>query len=239
MYMQQYFCDQPIEVGKRYLFTKEQAHHAKDVLRMHHEKVRLVYDGIGYFADAYNGEDGFGADVYEQDERVNELDFDVILAIGELHKRDNFELVLQKATELGVKKIVPFESSRTVAKVKKEKQEKLLTRRNAIVLAASEQCKRNVVPVVCETVKLKKVMELEADTKLAPYENAYGKSRKISECLKGKTILVVVGPEGGFSESEMAEFEKHGFEAVTLGNRILRAETACMYAMSVIGEYSL
>lgn len=234
--MQQYFSDEPLVVGEPYIFTKEQAHHAKDVLRMHHERVRLVYDGIGYFADAYNSDQGFIGDVLEKDERINELSVDVTLAIGELHKRDNFELILQKATELGVKTIVPFESSRTVAKMKKDKQEKVLNRRRSIVLAASEQCKRNVVPVVTETVKLKKVMDLEADTKLAPYENAFGTSKFISESIKGKSILVVVGPEGGFSMQEMEEFEKHGFEAVTLGNRILRAETACMYAMSVIGE---
>ena len=50
--MQQYFSDTPLVVGQEYIFNENQAHHAKNVVRLHHEKIRLVYDGIGYFADA-------------------------------------------------------------------------------------------------------------------------------------------------------------------------------------------
>ena len=72
---------------------------------------------------------------------------------------------------------------------------------------------------------------------MAPYENAYGTSLFLSDVSDGKkSITIVIGPEGGFSEEEMTQFKKMGFEAVTLGSRILRAETASMYAVAVCSE---
>ena len=108
--MQQYFVDTPLHVGEDYIFTKEQAHHAKTVVRLDHEKVRLVYQGQAYFAEAYTKDKEFIAHVYEKDDSIHESLCDVTLAVA-LIRREKFELVLQKATELGVKRIVPFESS--------------------------------------------------------------------------------------------------------------------------------
>ena len=102
--MQQYFSDIPLAVGQEYIFNKDQAHHAKNVVRLHHEKIRLVYDGIGYFADAYSKGKDFVAMVLEKDERINEIGVEVTLAIG-LIRKEKFELVLQKACELGVTRI--------------------------------------------------------------------------------------------------------------------------------------
>lgn len=118
--MQQYFVDTPLHVGEDYIFTKEQAHHAKTVVRLDHEKVRLVYQGQAYFAEAYTKDKEFIAHVYEKDDSIHESLCDVTLAVA-LIRREKFELVLQKATELSVKRIVPFKAADVLCVLKKKR----------------------------------------------------------------------------------------------------------------------
>ena len=99
--MQQYFSDVPLFAGTTYEFTKEQAHHAGTVLRMHDETIRLVHDGKGYFARVYTEGKRVYAIVEKEDDMVNELPVDVTLCMA-LIRREKMELVLQKAAELGV-----------------------------------------------------------------------------------------------------------------------------------------
>lgn len=234
--MQQYFSDVPIEIGDEYIFDKRQAHHAKNVVRLENEKVRIVHDGIGYFATCYSSGKDFVAKIEEKDERVNEIGVELTLAVA-LIRKEKFELVLQKAAELGVTKIVPYVSSRCVVKYKKEKGDKVLSRYQDILLEASEQCKRNIVPEIVEPVKLSELTKYCSDVNLLPYENAYGGARYMSEIIdEKKSLTIVIGPEGGFSDDEVEELKVAGFETVTLGSRILRAETAAMYACSVASE---
>ncbi len=235
--MHQYFTNTPLTVGERYEFTKEQAHHVKNVLRMDGDRIRLVHEGKGYFAHVVNEDGKPSALVDSIDERVNELGCELTLAIA-LIRKEKFELVLQKATELGVTRIVPFVSSRCVVQPKKEKSDKQLARWQAIVLEASEQCKRNRIPEITSIQTLKEMSEIETQVKVTGYENAFGQSYFLSQVIQPDTssALVAIGPEGGFSEAEIAMLAEKGFLPVTFGNRILRAETAAMYACSVIAE---
>ncbi len=234
--MQQYFVDTPLEVGEDYVFTSSQAHHAKTVVRLDHETVRLVYQGKAYFAEVMMKDKQFIGHVYAQDENVHEMDCEVTLAIA-LIRKEKYELVLQKATELGVSRIVPFESSRCVVHAKKEKADKQKTRWQSILQEASEQCKRNRIPEITDIVSFKDLKDYLSEGNYACYENAYGKSSFLTECAKDKkSITIVIGCEGGFSPSEVEEMEKMGYEPITLGSRILRAETASMYACSILSE---
>lgn len=235
--MQQYFADKPLKTGEEYIFTKEQAHHARDVLRMNHERIRLVYDGKGYFADAYPRGREFAAMVESEDPNDNELSVSVTLCAA-LIRREKMEFVLQKAAELGVSRIVPFESSRCVVREKKEKSLRLKERWTAILREASEQCKRSRIPELTDITDFDHLKEYMGDANLAAYENAYGTGRMLSECLRGSSITVVIGPEGGFSKEEVEKLAAAGFEPVSLGSRILRAETASVYACSVIAEWA-
>lgn len=235
--MQQYFCDVPLSVGSVYDFTKEQAHHAGTVLRMHDETIRLVHDGKGYFATVFTEGKRVYATVDKEDERVNELPVDITLCMA-LIRREKMELVLQKAAELGVKHIIPFESSRCVVHERKEKKDKIMARWNSILLEASAQCKRNMVPQLSEVVPFSSLVNNDSDVRMLAFENAGYSAKKIRDVIHGASrIMVVIGPEGGFSEDEAEFLIRQGFDAVTLGNRILRAETAALYACSVIGEY--
>lgn len=234
--MQQYFCDAELAVGSVYEFTKEQAHHAGTVLRMHDETIRLVHDGKAYFGTVYSEGKRVYSTVDKEDDRVNELPVDITLCMA-LIRREKMELVLQKAAELGVKRIIPFESSRCVVHERKEKKDKLMARWNTILLEASAQCKRNVVPELLEVVPFSKLAGYESDVRMLAFENARYSGKKIKDVVKGAaSMLVVIGPEGGFSLEEAESLINCGFHAVTLGNRILRAETAALYACSVIGE---
>ncbi len=232
--MQQYFSDVPIEIGDEYIFNKNQAHHAKNVVRLENERVRIVYDGIGYFATCYSSGKDFVAKIEKKDERVNEIGTELTLAVA-LIRKERFEHVLQKAAELGVTKIVPYVSSRCVVKYKKEKGDKVLNRYKDILLEASEQCKRNLIPEIVEPVKIADLEDYCSEKNLLPYENAYGGTKYIGEALdKKESLTIVIGPEGGFSDDEVEMLKRMGFETVTLGPRILRAETAAMYACSVV-----
>ena len=132
---------------------------------------------------------------------------------------------------------MPYVSSRCVVKYKKEKGDKVLSRYQDILLEASEQCKRNIVPEIVEPVKLSELAKYCSDVNLLPYENAYGGARYMSEIIdEKKSLTIAIGPEGGFSDEEVEELKTAGFETVTLGSRILRAETAAIYACSVACE---
>lgn len=236
--MQQYFADTPLSIGGTYEFNKEQAHHAGTVLRIDHEEIRLVYDGIGYFAEGIKTRNGFSALVRRQDPNINELDLKVTVCVA-LIRRDKFELVLQKLTELGVSRIVPFESSRCVVHASSEKKEKLSARWNAIVLEASEQCKRNRIPEVTATVKFNHLDQSKSELNLAAYEKAGNTAPTITKLLdRQSSLTAVIGPEGGFSTQEVEQLEQMGYQCVSLGSRILRAETASIYVMSAAAEWS-
>ena len=232
--MQQYFSDTPLKVGEEYIFTKEQAHHARDVVRLREERIRLVYDGRGFFARAYPKGREFAAMVEAEDPWTNESAVDLTLVMA-LIRREKFELVLQKATELGVSRIVPMISSRCVVKAREEKAEKQLKRWQDICMEAARQCKRSRIPEVTDTIAFRGLQSLSAETKLAAYENAWGEAEPLAKALKtAKSAIVVIGPEGGFSDEEMQEFAAMGYTSVTFGPRILRAETAAIYACAVI-----
>lgn len=234
--MQQFFTNVPLYVGQDYIFTKEQAHHAKDVVRLDHETVRLVYDGKGFYAKAMMHENQFIARIFEEDTRVNEMQCELTLALA-LIRKEKFEFVLQKACELGVKRIVPFVSSRCIVHPKKEKLEKQKARWQTIVLEAAQQCKRNQVPIIEDILCFDALHTIKSEGNYACYENAYGEAMYLTDCAKNKkSMTIVIGCEGGFSKQEVEQMHAMGYASITLGSRILRAETAALYACSVISE---
>ena len=236
--MHQFFCDTPLQIGEPYILTKEQAHHAENVARLLNEKVRLVHSGEAWFGVLEKKDGKVTAMVTEKDENTHENRAEIILAMA-LIRREKFELVLQKATELGVTRIIPFESGRCVVRSKEEKAAKNRQRRMDIVREAAQQCKRNVIPEVSEAVSFDEMLKTEAECRMAAYENAYGSGSTLSQIIgKQKSFLIVIGPEGGFSEEEMDRMKAEGLIEVTLGSRILRAETAAISACALISELS-
>lgn len=166
----------------------------------------------------------------------NELPNKVIL-VASLIKGERMDLVLQKATELGVSEIVLLETERTIVKIKDESK---LNRFRKILKEASEQSKRLVIPTLEKVISINELKEINADVKLLAFEGEKGTSKsfvnQIQNVKPNESIAVVIGPEGGFSEKEVAKMNELGYTSVGLGKRILRAETASFYTLSVIGS---
>ena len=165
-----------------------------------------------------------------------ELNEDITLLFA-LTKGDRTDLVVQKATELGVKKIALIQSERTVVRYEEKDIAKKCARYQKIMKEASEQSHRLVVPTLLGIYNLKKLPKgVYSDLNYVAYEkDANDVEGSFKGLAKGKSITILVGPEGGFSEEEINMLVKQGFIRTSLGKRILRAETAAIYALSVIG----
>lgn len=161
-----------------------------------------------------------------------------------LPKGDKLETVIQKCTELGAARIVPFVSERTVVQYDAKKEAKRLERWQKIAKEAAEQSHRNRVPAIDAPISWKRLIELcgSFDLALLCYEKESGLKLRplLAQSLAGaaagepKRVLAIVGPEGGFTEKEAAEAVAAGCHSVSLGKRILRTETAGMACLTCI-----
>ncbi len=153
-------------------------------------------------------------------------------------KSDKLETVIQKAVELGAARIIPFESSRCIKRPKAEKQEKQTERLTRIAEEAAKQCGRSALPSVSQPLSYKEMLSMLAEYSLSLfcYEGEEDTSFKkaIQGLQSGESIAVIVGSEGGFSPEEAALAKAAGARSVTLGKRILRCETAPLFALSCI-----
>ncbi len=156
-----------------------------------------------------------------------------------LPKATKMDLIIQKATELGVMGITPIITERVIIK-NELKEFKKIDRWNKIALEACKQSKRTIIPKVNEPVEFS-VLLGEADSYdliVVPYENKENFGIKAMICkLKNKNIknvAIVIGPEGGFEEEEIEKLSSLGSEIVTLGPRILRTETAGFVCASLL-----
>lgn len=147
-----------------------------------------------------------------------------IIAAVSIIKRDHFELIVQKLTELGVDTIVPIIASRTI------KQSVRLNRLDMISVEALEQCGGTKKVTILDPITLEKCLQNFPITSV--YFHPDGK--KVSDISLSEKIVMYIGPEGGWSEIDETLFKNHGVVSATLGNRILRSETA-----AIIGAHTL
>lgn len=219
----------------------EEAHHITNVLRLKEGTMVALFDGFGFKTL------GILVDVTNEkvmvelinDQVVNtEPDLEVTL-YQSLPKKDKFELIIQKATELGVYSIVPVITKRTIIHIDNEKAKKKLERWNKIAQEACKQSGRAYVPQISEPISFKTMLcGLKTELNLIPHE---GETKKgLKQVLKSfkasipKSIGIFIGPEGGWDKEEVEIAVKHGIIPVTLGPRILRTETASLAVLTMI-----
>jgi len=230
--MQRYFAK---EIKENDIILEDtDIHHIKTVMRMKEkDKVEVIYDKKLYICSIEKIDD-LKLKIESESEENNELDKEIIVALG-LVKEQKMDLILQKLTELGVSKIIPVNMERSIVKLDSKKEEKKLTRWNMICKEASEQSKRNTIPIVTEIVNLKQLVNIESDLKLVC--SVSEKENMIYNYI-GKdnynSILLVIGPEGGISPREEEYLKNNKFDLVSFGNLVLRVETACIYIASVL-----
>src|SRR5512139_2239690 len=161
----------------------------------------------------------------------------VTLLVG-LPKADKMDFILEKATELGVSRVVPFRSSRTVPRPGPADAGKRLLRWERVALAAAKQCGSGRVPEVSGVVTYAAALRDAAghDGRVIFYEGEGGFSLK--KVLSGmpaiRTVALIVGPEGGFSPDEVREATSAGCACAGLGSRILRVETAALAVLAMV-----
>jgi len=161
----------------------------------------------------------------------------VTLLVG-LPKADKMDFILEKATELGASRIVPFRSSRTIPRVTPADARKRLLRWERVALAAAKQCGSGRVPEVSAVVPFAEALRVagEHDGRVIFYEGerTFSLKRVLSGMTAVKRIALVVGPEGGFSQDEVREAAAAGCRCAGLGSRILRVETAALAVLSMV-----
>ncbi len=231
--MQRYFVSR---VNNKIVFDDGDVHHLLHVMRSKvGDEIEIVVDSKLYSA-LISSLNPFEVELnYEipQDSEINEH----VTLFFALAKGDKIDLVIQKATELGVKRVVLVNTERCVVRFDGKVDNKI-ERFRKIAKEASEQCHRLIIPEIVGVYDLKNIpSNLLEDVNLVAYEKEAGNTSSLkNKIVKGKNISIFIGPEGGFSNFEIDYLkEQYGFMPVPLGKRILRTETAAIYALSVIG----
>jgi 16S rRNA (uracil1498-N3)-methyltransferase len=184
------------------------------------------------------------ATILEELPLTNEANVEVWVAQS-LPKGDKLETVIQKNTEIGAARFIPFVSERTIVQYDEKKAVKLQERWGKIAKEAAEQAHRNRVPDVDVPLSWKQTLKLvsQVDLALICYEKQSGLQLKqlLRQAFNNELVsppsgkvLLLIGPEGGFTLKEVAEAEQAGCHAISLGKRILRTETAAMVALTCI-----
>jgi len=233
MAQNQYFLCAARDVAERQvLLIGDEAHHAINVLRKKIGDRFFVVDGIGheFFVELVAVEKGnLTCTILEKKVKPHELPMEIILGQA-LIKSDHFDIVCEKAVELGVHTIMPLRTERSLVEPKNQK----LIRWKKIIESATKQSRRSILAELTEIKSLSHLIEDTRgfDLKLMCHENAKTTMNEIISDRKFSRILILIGPEGGFTESETALAIEHQFDMVSLGERRLRAETAALCAVS-------
>lgn len=231
--MKQVFFEGPLSVDQVIHLDEAQAHHLFDVLRTtSKETVRVVSQENVFLA---HPEEKPMLYIFGQ-EIVQPRLVDVTLCFS-LIKQDKFEWMLQKACELGVSRIVPFVSRRSVVKIEPGRLAKKMQRWAAILENAARQCNRADYVQLEPVCLLRDLSQYKSRVNLVAYEKESG-SHHLANYLSDipESVTMVIGPEGGFDSEEVEELVQEGFTPCSLGPQILRAETAACYVLSAV-EY--
>jgi 16S rRNA (uracil1498-N3)-methyltransferase len=213
--------------------------HIRRVLRLKAGDEIIVFDSLGKEYEGTIIEETTSSVVIKiQNIFLSKRDspLDVTLAQS-LLKGEKMDYLIQKATELGVKEIIPFFSSRSVPLLEKSGRLKRHHRWGRIAIEASKQCGRGVVPKIEPLQDYSEMLQIASpgSLRLILWEREGGPLKEVLERSKEKTrIFFIIGPEGGFSQEEVEEAKRAGFIPVTLGRRILRAETASLCLLSIL-----
>lgn len=226
--MQRYFTS--IKIDNKFSLSSDDMYHIKTVMRMgENDKIEVVYLNELYICHLNNKLDVIIDEKIIQD-KINKKK--LILCIPLLQEQ-KMSFVLQKATELGIDEIIPIITERSKVKIE-GKEDKKIIRWNKICKEASEQSKRLDIPTICEVKKIKDLsldgLKIICSTK----EKNNTLKKVIQNNLNCDTMVIVVGPEGGFTPLEEDLLISKGFIPTTLGHNIMRVETVPIFLLSIL-----
>ncbi|RHW41010.1 16S rRNA (uracil(1498)-N(3))-methyltransferase [Neobacillus notoginsengisoli] len=240
--MQRYFVDK--QEQSQFILENDDRHHIVKVMRMNpgDEIICVNPDGRSAICKiAEITDEAVVADIVKWNDETVELPVRVTIACG-LPKGDKLEWIIQKGTEMGAYSFIPFAAKRSVVKLDEKKSGKKTERWQKIAKEAAEQSHRNQVPGVSAPIDFHTLLKESKnyDFKVVAYEeeSRSGETANFVQTLNqlqtGDSLFIVFGPEGGLSEKEARLLEDHDFKLCGLGPRILRAETAPLYALAAI-----
>jgi len=214
--------------------------HMRTVLRLQPGQTVTLFDDEGWEHEAII--QSYGARVAEleilksyQPKRESPLDITLAQAIG---KGEKMDWVVEKATELGVQTVLPFFSSYTVPRLNTDKMQKRRLRWEKIAVSAAKQSGRTRIPKIMELGDFDSVIQRQWSCELKLLFCPDESSEPLNQVKAGRehlaSVLLVIGPEGGFTSEEVEEASRHGFQTVQLGNRVLRTETAAVSVLSIV-----
>lgn len=238
--MQRYFVEPDLFSEDEITIAGDDVHHIVNVMRAKEGEQILVSDGAGRTVrarlSALSAKE-VKAQVVEILTEQTELPVRVTIGQG-LPKGEKMEWILQKGTELGAYSFLPFSSERTIVKLDAKKEAKKLERWRKIIKEAAEQSHRAVLPQLLSPASFREVLQqAHPYTRCAiAYEKEDGVAlHQLLETMQADdSLLILVGPEGGFSREEVSLAQAEGFLPVSLGPRILRTETASLYILSAV-----
>ena len=241
--MRRFFIDINSIDKNQVKITGPQAHHIKDVIRLKPGDRFTGLDGLGkiYRLRVKDMNNGIKADIENID--LYKDDFRRVLLACAIPKRNKMDDIMQKATELGATDIVPMVTERTIVKINEKAKSSKQVRWQKIALEACKQSSRAILPQVHDITGFEQALQLT--------DNLGYKNRIIPFLGEDKThivnfmsneikdIAVFIGPEGDFTSKEIRLAKTHNFQAVSLGSFVLKVDTACCFALSIVSAQPL
>lgn len=231
-----FFCPFPLAPGATVELPEAVAHHALTVLKLGAGETVILFDGHGgeWLAVLQPAGKHPLARLVEHRNPVNESPLHVTLAQA-LPAADKMDWVVQKAVELGVVSIQPVAARRSVVKLSGPRAERRLAHWQGVAVAACEQCGRTRVPEVRPLLDLPHYLGLAAGEKTLRLTCVPGATVSLQQLPAPATAVhLLIGPEGGFEEDELLAARAAGFQAIHLGPRVLRTETAGLAALAAM-----
>ena len=220
--------------GKILIKEKSDCNHIQNVYRLNvGDKLRIVDGEYEYFTEIIEiSKKEVAVKILEKNEDTYSLNINIDVAMGIL-KNDKMNLAIQKLTEIGVKSIIPLKTERVVVKIN-EKKEKWDT----VARETLKQCRGVKFIEILPVKKLTEIDYKKYDKIIFAYENS-NESKSLSEIIKqeDKNILYIIGPEGGITLEEVEFLKNNGAIEISLGKRILRAETAAIVICGIIANF--
>ena len=230
-----FFCDTPMRIGQTVKLPDEVAHHAVRVLRLRDGAPVVLFDGRGgeYRARlACAGREVSAAiEGHDPVERESPVRLTLVQA---LPSGDKMDWIVEKAVELGVVAIVPVVAERSVVRLSGERAEKRVAHLRGVVRAACEQCGRNRMPVIDPIEPLGGWLARSAAIAGLRLVLSPAGTSSLDDLPAPAEATLMVGPEGGWSESESRAIAGTGWSALAIGPRILRTETAGLAALAAM-----
>lgn len=228
------YTSQPLTDSQTIQLEEGPSHHLAKVLRMQEGRELILFNGDGAEYPALIAQVGKKMVTVNLQEKHNidrESSLEIELAIG-VSRGERFDWVLQKATELGVTRIVPIITERTEVKISGDRLEKIRDRWQQILISACEQCQRNRLPQLSDPVVLPNWLEtVTSDVRFVLHHRD---TQSLPQAARPASVSLLIGPEGGLSDGEIVLAKQAGFDALTLGPRVLRTETAPIAAITLV-----